>query len=93
MMLWLWKNHHFRFYFVFRKFENNVESPSILPPAQAQALSVTCLPERRGPILTGFSFSAFQEEITNKMFPPLYRQIQCKGGGKKEPETTHFLRS
>lgn len=35
MMLWLWNNHHFLFYFIFKKFESNIGLSSILRHAWA----------------------------------------------------------
>lgn len=63
-LLLLWNNHHFLFYLIFKKFENNIELSSILPHTQASNF------------LSGmddimwwshfdrfFLFSAFKEEV------------------------------
>lgn len=70
-LLWLWNNHHFLFYLIFKKFENNIELSSILPRTQAKNFL-----SGMDDIMWWFRFdsfcllSAFKEEILTRCYLP-----------------------
>lgn len=98
MMLWLWNNHHFLFYFVSGKFENSivwdrwvVTYPSSCPSLKffkwhAWLNAVV-------PFWQAFLFSAFKEEILTRCFLPCIDKYSVREGKKKKSETTSFLGS
>lgn len=76
MILWLWNNHHFLFYFVFKNFETwhwLVVRSSLCP--SLKLFKVVCLMHCGGSHF-GWLFPSVllkRKYTTNKMFPSVYR--------------------
>lgn len=70
LMLWLWNNHHFLFYFIFEKFEDSIVLSRILSLLRGMCDLMYCS------VWTGFSFWALiWKGYANKVFPCIFRQI------------------